>query len=308
MKTKTPDFENINEMVSYAKALSSEDRIKMLKLLDFGNFTINEMAEQLSIPVSTAGLHVKILEETGLILTRLESATRGTKKVCFKNIDEITFDLLHKEKNISFDSYYINMPIGAFSNSEIEGTCGLVSEYTSIGTFDNPAVFFYPEKYTAQLIWFETGYLEYKFPLDLLKHVSLESLEISFECCSEAPSYKTNWPSDITLSLNDIELHTFTSPGDFGIRKGKLNPLWWPDSSTQFGLLYNLRICNDGVYFAEQKVNEISLEKLQLFNTPYLTFKIEVKKDATYPHGINLFGEKFGDHDQNIVLRIDYSK
>lgn len=199
------------------------------------------------------------------------------------------------------------MPIGAFSDCDIKGTCGLVSEYSSIGVFDNPSVFLYPEKYNAQLIWFESGFLEYRFPLDILKNRLLQCLELSFECCSEAPSYNFNWPSDITLFINHIETHTFTSPGDFGGRRGKLNPLWWPDTNTQYGMLYKLKLTHEGVYFNEQKVSNVTLDKLNIDQAPYLTVRISVKENNKNPRGINLFGERFGDHPQNIVLRLDYT-
>lgn len=307
MKKLFGNFENKNKILLYGKALSSEDRIKIIELLDFGNFTINELAEKLSLAVSTTAMHVKVLEESGLILTRLEPGVRGTKKVCFKNVDEIYFDLLHKEKNISFKSHYIDMPIGNFSNCNISGTCGMVNELANIGSHDNTAVFYYPEKNTAQLIWFEQGFLEYRFPLDVLKIGTLEALELSFECCSEAPSYNLSWPSDITTSINDIELHTWTSPGDLGGRRGKLNPSWWSDAFTQYGMLKHFKITKNGTYCDESLVSSVTIYDLSLDKAPYLTIRIEVKEDALNCRGINLFGKKFGDYEQNILLRIDYT-
>ncbi len=308
MKDQEFSFKEPQELVTYAKALASEHRIRILEILDFGNFTINEIAEKLQLPVSSTSMHIKMLEDAHLILTRLESATRGTKKVCFKNIDTVTFNLHHTKKNLVADSFYINMPIGNFTNCEINGTCGLVSEYSTIGNFDNSTVFYYPNKTDAQLIWFETGFLEYRFPIDAEMFGTIESLEFSFECCSEAPSYNNNWPSDIFIDIND-QLHTtFTSPGDFGGRRGKNNPHWWPEFSTQYGLLYHLRITSEGTFFQEQKISDLTLVDYQLLEQPFLKFIIGVDPQSEYPHGINLFGEKFGDYTQNILLRIDYRK
>jgi len=50
------------------------------------------------------------------------------------------------------------------------------------------------------------------------------------EISSEAPSYNNNYPSDIVFSLKKIELGTWTSPGDFGDKRGNFNPQWWPES------------------------------------------------------------------------------
>lgn len=308
MKDKIVTFNEVQEVVQYAKALASEDRVRILDLLDFGNYTVNELAERLELPVSTASLHIKVLEDANLILTRLESATRGTKKVCFKNIDSIQFNLVNEHKNIIADSFYVNMPIGNYNDCKINGTCGLVSEYSTIGTYDNAAIFYYPAKTSAQLIWFETGYLEYRFPLDSSFTNIIESLEITFEVCSEAPSYNNTWKSDIFLEVNGHPSHTFRSPGDFGGRRGKNNPHWWPEFSTQYGLLYSLKINKLGTFFHEEQISNLTIDDLSLYDQPYLTFKLGVKADAEYPHGINLFGEKFGDYSQNILLRIDYRK
>jgi len=37
----------------------------------------------------------------------------------------------------------------------------------------------------------------------------------------------------------------------------------------------------------------------------YISFKIGVKEDSKYVGGINLFGNKFGDFEQNIDMRIN---
>ena len=39
---------------------------------------------------------------------------------------------------------------------------------------------------------------------------------------------------------------------------------------------------------------------------PYLSFKIGVKKDAKNVGGLNIFGEKFGDHPIGIIVKITY--
>ncbi|MEI3204121.1 MAG: hypothetical protein V8S73_05705 [Lachnospiraceae bacterium] len=36
------------------------------------------------------------------------------------------------------------------------------------------------------------------------------------EICSEAPGYKEDWKSDLTLWVNDVEVGTWTCPGDLG--------------------------------------------------------------------------------------------
>ena len=57
------------------------------------------------------------------------------------------------------------------------------------------------------------------------------------EVCSEAPLYNLNWPSDMTVWINGVEIGTWTSPSDFGGERGQLTPEWWPLRNTQYGLL-----------------------------------------------------------------------
>ncbi len=47
------------------------------------------------------------------------------------------------------------------------------------------------------------------------KKEKIKRASISMEICSEAPGYKEDWKSDLTLWVNDVEVGTWTCPGDF---------------------------------------------------------------------------------------------
>ncbi|GMA58498.1 hypothetical protein GCM10025858_30010 [Alicyclobacillus sacchari] len=110
----------------------------------------------------------------------------------------------------------IPMPIGNFTRFSVAPTCGLVSETSIIGELDDPASFYEPTRTSAQLVWFHKGYLEYEFPNRVPRHARISSIELTMEVCSEAPLHNPNWPSDVTVWINDVEIGTWTSPGDFG--------------------------------------------------------------------------------------------
>lgn len=38
-----------------------------------------------------------------------------------------------------------------------------------------------------------------------------------------------------------------------------------------------------------------------------MDLRLGVKEDARYKGGMNLFGKKFGDHEQDLVMKIFYS-
>ena len=72
----------IERLCQVAKALSSPLRVKMIGLLASRSMNVNELAEALSMPVSTAALNVRQLEEAGLISTEIQPGIRGAMKLC----------------------------------------------------------------------------------------------------------------------------------------------------------------------------------------------------------------------------------
>ena len=113
---------------------------------------------------------------------------------------------------------------------------------------------------------------------------------------------------DITFSINNVELYTWTCQGDYGDHYGKYTPSWWFIESTKYGDLVSISIRKDGVYFNGKIVNkDVTLSKLNLSNGNKTNFKIEVKEDARHCGGFNVFGEKFGNYNQPIKMVATYS-
>jgi hypothetical protein len=131
-------------------------------------------------------------------------------------------------------------------------------------------------------------------------------LELSFEACSEAPMHRDPWKSDIEVSINGKLLGVWTSPCDCGGRHGRLTPAWWPELSTQFGFLKAWRVTHDGSFVEDERVGDAAIDELGLKEQNYISVRIGVPADAQNVGGINLFGERFGDHPQGIVLRLGY--
>ena len=96
----------------------------------------------------------------------------------------------------------------------------------------------------------------------------VEKIEISMELCSEAPGYRAEWPSDITLYINDIDIGTFTCPGDFGGRRGRYSPDWWSIGSTQFGVLKCWQVNDKGSFLDYSLLSNVTID--DIFNQKYL--------------------------------------
>lgn len=304
-------MEHADELVKVTHALSTELRLRMLALLNSRRMNVAELAEALEIPVSTAASNVKVLEQAGLIETELLPASRGAMKVCSRIYDDIKITINAPQRRLQADQgeycYEISMPIGNFTACEVAPTCGMVSENGPIITEDSPAGFFHPDRVQAQLLWLRKGYLEYRYPLEIPQGAELHRIQFSMEICSEAPNYENDWPSDITLWINQVEVGTWTSPGDFGGRRGKLNPSWWIDTGTQFGALKTWSVDNTRSTIDHQELSAVILEQLKLTGQNHVDLRLGVKEDARYKGGMNLFGKKFGDYEQDLVMKIFYS-
>lgn len=299
------NLDHTKQLIRIGKALSVEARIEILKLLCTQELNINEIAELLSIPASSAAAHIKVLEEAGLIATSLKPGIRGSMKLSEKILDQIEITLTTVQ-NVKEKIEVIDMPIGNYVDYQVEPTCGLVGERAPIGEEDEPRCFYDPERTNAKLLWFGRGYVEYRFPNHILKHETERKLELSMEICSEDHEYNLDYPSDITVWINQIEAGTFTCPGDFGGRRGKLNPSWWPDKNTQYGIFKTWALTEEGTFIDNKKVNEKTLYDYDLSGQDYISVRIGIKEDAVNQGGINLFGDCFGDYPQNIRMIIYY--
>ncbi len=303
------DYADKQQLLLVAKALANEARIDILELLNERSLSVHELARLLRLPTSTAALHVRILENAGLLFTESQPGIRGSMKVssrlCDRVVFKLLFDRMHEAKE---HSVVLNMPIGNFVDCEIHPTCGLVSDKSAIGMFDQPCSFYYPDRTGAQLLWFYKGFIEYRFPNTIVNAGNPKRFELSFEACSEAPFYRNDWPSDITLWVNEVEVGTWTSPGDLGGRRGKLNPSWWPESLNQYGLLTRWSLDSRGAFLNDERISDVTIDALHIKEDYSISVKIGIKEDAACIGGVSLFGEHFGDYPQNIVLKLDYAE
>ncbi|MXI85805.1 ArsR/SmtB family transcription factor [Sphaerochaeta halotolerans] len=307
LKEMLLDYSDKEKMLVVAKAIANEARINILELLNERSLSVNEIAEHLQLPTSTAALHVSILERAGLLITESQPGIRGSMKVSSRGCDRILIKLLLDQSDaLKENSVVLNMPIGNFVDCDIHPTCGLVSEKSAIGIFDQPCSFYYAERTTAQLLWFYKGYVEYRFANAVANLGRPKNVDLSFEACSEAPFYRNDWPSDITVWINGKEVGTWTSPGDLGGRKGKYNPPWWPDTLNQYGLLNHWVVNSKGTYLNNERIGNVTIDDLLLRESCFISVKIGIKEHAKNIGGVSLFGEHFGDYQQNLLLKLDY--
>lgn len=297
--TPTPDN------TAFFSALASEARLKIIQLLAKEDLNIKELAERIGVSSPIMLKHVQILEKAGIITTRMVKRNGSNSRVCTLVFAEYRLMIETRRRDLPLVRTF-SVPVGHYSAIDGRPTCGLATEKGVIGFFDDPRIFWEPERMNAQLLWFTQGSVEYKVPNCTSPEQKLVEIELSFEIGSEAPDFADDWPSDITFSFNGKKLFTWTSPGDYGTKRGILTPEWWP--SNQYGLLKKIHITPDGVFMDDIKQSDITLDQVASGNESFWSFGFEVPADAANVGGLTLYGKKFGDYEQDIVLRVFYEK
>lgn len=304
--TLSVDDDNCHALIAeFGRAVSVPERLAVLKCILLASKSVPDIAAELNLPASSVARHIDILDKAGLIYTSLQPGPKGHTKYCSQAVLSVTLSLEADDSRKEDAGYEVEMPLGMFSHCHIKAPCGMTGAEGKIADFDNPKIFFSPVRTKAECIWFDCGFISYNFPADFSDKQRFSEISFTFEICSETLYHNNNWPSDITVRVNDVEVTTFTSPGDFGGRRGKYTPSYWPVTSTQFGLLKNITVGSDGVFVDNSFVSDkVHFADLKIYDGSAIKLDIGIKDDATHRGGINLFGKNFGDFPQSIVMSL----
>ena len=288
------------------KGVSSLPRIKLLKELSKNpGINVNDLAQLSGLPQSSVSTHLQVLEKAGLVRTEVQRARKGNQKICFAVYDELIVSFHPITQALSTSLIEVSMPLGLYTNNAVTGPCGICSTEGILGLLDVPETFMDPERMKTSLLWFTSGFVEYQFPNNAkLRGDNIEALEIAMEVSSEVPGTLANWPSDIVLSINGTEIGTWTSPGDYGDRRGTYTPDWWKLKGSQYGMLKTWSVGSTGTFVDGHKISDVTADDLRLDEHRSVRLRVEVKADGRHPGGINIFGRGFGNYNQDIILRL----
>ncbi|MED4954151.1 ArsR family transcriptional regulator [Paenibacillus macerans] len=283
------------------EALASEVRWKMMSLLADCEMNVKDIANRLELSPSIVTMHIRKLEQAGLVGSRRVRLNGGTHKICFLKQKNVEIELPSAGHTAKIREQSIS--VGHYTAFEVHPTCGLGTREKEIGVWDDPRYFLDPERVHAAILWFGWGYVEYKIPNFLLADQTADAIEVSMEIASEAPGLRDYWPSDIEFIFNGISLGTWTSPADFGrAARGKFTPEWWHRNVNQYGLLKTIRIDASGTFIDDERMSEVTLADIKL-REPFWTLCFAVDERAVNVGGLTLYGSGFGNHDQDIVIR-----
>ncbi len=299
-------IKSLDEGLNVFKALGSDIRIEIIKLLlDNKCMNMNELASKLNITNGALTSHIKKLEDCGIVSISSESTGHGNQKLCTVHLDKILIELDTNE--LASNIYETSIRVGHYSDYLVYPTCGLASPTTLIGQVDDPRYFSHPNRFDAHILWLTHGYVEYVVPNFIPAFQKIDQITISVELSSEAPGVNNNWPSDIYFHLNDKCIGTWTSPGDFGDKKGIFAPDWWYSNWNQYGLLKLLVINKNGTFIDGLKISDTSIYDFNFDYKSTIKLKLEVPENTEHVGGLTIFGKSFGNYNQDINVRINYS-
>lgn len=299
---------NLDEGLEVFKALGSELRINIIKLLqEKHEMNMNELATSLGITNGALTSHIKKLEESGIIQVMTERGGHGNQKICKVAVDKIVVDVESEETEEDQNIYNTEVKVGHYSDYNVYPTCGLATSKAIVGEVDDPRYFSHPDRINAGILWFTKGYIEYMIPNLLPSATKIDQITVSLEISSEAPGINNDWPSDISIFLNDVKIGTWTSPGDYGDVQGIFTPDWWFPNWNQYGLLKMIVINKKGTFVDGLKISDVTINQFNLDYKSTVRFKFEIEEDAKNIGGITIFGSEFGNYNQDIKVRIAYS-
>jgi predicted transcriptional regulator len=82
-----------DRIVVVAKALSSDTRVKILKLTSEKDIDVSRIAALLGQTEANVSAQIKILENAGLLVSRYEPGMHGVRKICSTKVSTVIFNL-----------------------------------------------------------------------------------------------------------------------------------------------------------------------------------------------------------------------
>lgn len=297
------EIEVSSRNMKFLECFSSHTRVKMIELLRLQPMNIKSLSEALDIKSPIVTRHIHMLEDAGIVRCESVAGKRGMQKICHLQLTHAMLLFKGTPAPETTNRYVVSLPVGHYSSYQIKPTCGLASDSQMIGMCDDPRYFADPHHVGAKVLWFGSGFVEYRIPNYMVNNESPESLEISLEICSETPCTVNHLPSDIAFSINGIHVGTWTYPGDFGSSRGLYTPEWW-HKNIQHGLIKTIRVNGDGSFIDGVQVSAVTIGQLKLAYDKEILFRIACSATAKNCGGVTLFGKGFGNYNQDIEVTL----
>ncbi len=302
------DPETREGLISAAKAISHPLRIEMLNQIIRMPRSITDLSKLNHVSNSTVIFHLNILEESGLVFSKVKPNKKGKTLMFYINFSHMSFVLENNKSNDSVTVSEQSMGVGNYISASVD-------EYIRIATQSRFTVFekddmYNPERFDAGLICIDNGEISYAFSNAFAKKNKVDKIEFSMELSSESPYYCNDWKSEIFFSVCGVEVASYLSLGDFGGERGKLNPSWWDSKYSQYGVLTTVGVDEEGVTLNGRRVrSDLTLSDIDLSEGDYITLSLRTDPKSQYASGFNIYGRYFGNEKQDILMKfISYDR
>lgn len=101
-----------NDLARVTKALSNTSRLDILILLSQESLSVDEISKRLNSPLTTVASNIQILENTGLVRTKLQAGKHGTMKLCSIVYENMNIDFMTNIHSDVQKNKTIEIPIG----------------------------------------------------------------------------------------------------------------------------------------------------------------------------------------------------
>ena len=92
--TETLELNDEKLIIKLAKALSSQTRYDIVKLLIDKEMDISSIAKKMKQTEANTSAQIKKLEDAGVLESRYEPGAHGVRKVCKTKINKIILDII----------------------------------------------------------------------------------------------------------------------------------------------------------------------------------------------------------------------
>lgn len=124
------------ENLDFFEALASPVRLKIIACLAKNSMNIKDLAQSVGVSSAIMTSHIKKLENAHIVESK---KSRQYGKVC--SLVGTNYMLLFPTPRLSITHYDINLKVGQYSQAKIGPTCGLATEHSVIGDYDDPRCF-----------------------------------------------------------------------------------------------------------------------------------------------------------------------
>lgn len=298
--------EDNEKLYNLGLSLSNPIRIAILSQLKENWKSVSELAKLNFVSLSSIMFHLNVLKKADLINIKLVKGQNGEKTMISRSCATIKINFVTSDLDKSKIKHYRQSQIvGGYINASFGTKSGIVTGTNTPNIYlDSP---FISDRFKALLIYTNYGSVEYGFDNSEFKERKILSIQFSLEICSETSYYDNTYKSDISFSINDIFILTYTCPGDYGGRKGIYTPDFWPVDSTQYGVLKTVKVDEHGIYLdGIFQSNSITINNLNLNKSNLIKFRVYNEKNALNKGGFNIFSKDFGDYNQDIEMEVEY--